>query len=90
MEGGADKQGKRLWAQRYLVLVGCRLLVLRYPISRKQGEQNLPLNVIDMSYAKISRKSNTVLSIQTHREAMNGAGCITASMNFGFPLRNIR
>ena len=70
IEGTAEKQGKRLWAQRYLMLVGCRLLMLRYPPTRKQGDESLPLNVIDLTNACITRKSNTILSLFTHREVL--------------------
>lgn len=67
-EGYAEKQGKRHWASRYLMIVGCRLFVYRYPISKKQGNQNIPLNVIDLTNALVVQKSKNILSITTHRE----------------------
>lgn len=62
------KQGKRLWAARYLMIIGCRLFVYRYPINKKKGNENIPLNVIDLSNALISRKTDNIISIVTHRE----------------------
>ena len=67
-EGNAMKQGKRLWAARYLMIIGCRLFVYRYPINKKKGNENIPLNVIDLSNALISRKTDNIISIVTHRE----------------------
>lgn len=67
-EGSAEKQGKRMWASRYLVIVGCRLFVYRYPLNKKRGNGNIPLNVIDLSNALITRKGDNIISISTHRE----------------------
>lgn len=52
------------------MIVGSRLLVYRYPISKKQGNDNIPLNVIDLTNAVILQKSTTVISITTHREVV--------------------
>lgn len=74
-EGPAEKQGKRLWAARYLAIVGCRLFVYRYPLNKKRGNGNIPLNVIDLSNALISRKGDNVISIHTHRDVIETVGC---------------
>ena len=66
-DGISEKQGRRIWANRYLMIVGCRLLVFRHPISKCRGSANFPLNVIDLTNALISQKSETVISISTHR-----------------------
>ena len=68
--GSAEKQGKRLWATRYLMIVGCRLLVYRYPINKKRGNANIPLNVIDLTNALIEQKSKNIISINTHRKVI--------------------
>ena len=57
-----------MWASRYLMIVGCRLIVFRYPINKYRGNSNFPLNVIDLTNALIIQKSETVISISTHRE----------------------
>lgn len=69
-DGGAEKQGKRLWASRFLMIVGCRLFVYRYPITKKRGNANIPLNVIDLTNALIEQRSNTIISITTHRDVL--------------------
>lgn len=70
-EGLAEKQGKHLWATRYLCLVGCRLLVFRYPINRKRGNQNLPLNVIDLTNALVTRNdTKSMVTVSTHRDVV--------------------
>lgn len=74
-EGPAEKQGKRLWAARYLAIVGCRLFVYRYPLNKKRGNGNIPLNVIDLSNALISRKGDNIINIHTHRDVIDPAGC---------------
>ena len=68
--GSAEKQGKRLWATRYLMIVGCRLLVYRYPINKKRANANIPLNVIDLTNALIQQKNNNIITITTHREVL--------------------
>ena len=67
-EGNAEKQGKRFWANRYLMIVGCRLFVYRYDLKKKQGNDNIPLNVIDCTNALIVQKNKNCISITTHRE----------------------
>lgn len=67
-QGNAEKQGKRLWASRFLMIVGCRLFVYRYSVNKKRGNANIPLNVIDLTNALIQQKSNNIISIHTHRE----------------------
>ena len=52
------------------MVIGCRLFVYRYPISKKNGNANIPLNVIDLSYALISRKNNNTICVVTHREVL--------------------
>ena len=49
------------------MVVGCRLLVYRYPIRKQRGNANLPLNVIDLTNALISQHGDNVVSISTHR-----------------------
>lgn len=66
-DGSAEKHGRRVWSSRYLMIVGCRLLVYRYPISKQRGNANLPLNVIDLTNALITQQGDTVVSISTHR-----------------------
>lgn len=66
-DGCGEKQGRRMWSNRYLMIVGCRLLVFRHPVSKCRGSTNFPLNVIDLTNALISQKSETVISISTHR-----------------------
>ena len=66
-DGFGEKQGRRMWANRYLMIVGCRLLVFRHPVSKYRGSANFPLNVIDLTNALISQKSETIISISTHR-----------------------
>ncbi|OAO14863.1 hypothetical protein AV274_3430, partial [Blastocystis sp. ATCC 50177/Nand II] len=67
-EGPAEKQGKHFWAPRYLVLSGSRLLVFRYSLTQKKGDENLPLNVIDLTNALVTPATPLVISLQTHRE----------------------
>lgn len=70
-EGLAEKQGKHLWASRYLCLVGCRLLVFRYPLGQKRGDQNLPLNVIDLTNALVTRNdAKNMITVSTHRDVI--------------------
>ena len=60
-EGNAEKQGKRFWANRYLMIVGCRLFVYRYDLKKKQGNDNIPLNVIDCTNALIVQKNKNCI-----------------------------
>ena len=71
MEGPAEKQGKHFWAPRYLVLSGSRLLVFRYSLTQKKGDENLPLNVIDLTNALVTPATPLVISLQTHREVLS-------------------
>lgn len=66
-EGPSEKQGKHHWASRYLALVGSRLLVYRNSIRQLQGDENFPLNVIDLTNALLGTRSKAVITIQTHR-----------------------
>ena len=52
------------------MIVGCRLLVYRYPINKKRGNANIPLNVIDLTNALIEQKSKNIISINTHRKVI--------------------
>ena len=69
-EAHAEKHGKRIWVSRYLVLVVCQLFIYRYLIVIKKGDQNIPLNVIDVSEAQIDQKTQSIISITTHREVI--------------------
>ena len=65
-EGNAEKQGKRFWANRYLMIVGCRLFVYRYDLKKKQGNDNIPLNVIDCTNALIVQKNKNCICYFTY------------------------
>ena len=72
MQGKAEKLGRHhTWASRYLVIVGCRLIVLRQSPREQQGNGNLPLNVIDLTNALVRQESDVVLQISTHRLVCN-------------------
>lgn len=64
-----EKHGKCLWSTRYLYLVGCRLLVFRHSVKDKQGNNNIPLNALDLTNALVQKATiKRVLIIVTHRK----------------------
>lgn len=57
------------------MIVGCRLLVYRYAISKQRGNANLPLNVIDLTNALIAQHGDNTVSISTHRTVCVNSRC---------------
>ncbi|KAK8803352.1 hypothetical protein WA158_001046 [Blastocystis sp. Blastoise] len=66
-QGPCEKEGKRVWSQRYAVIMGYKLLIFRNDFNKIKYEDQYPLNVIDLIDAQVSIQNNNILNIKTHR-----------------------